>query len=67
MPGYYGLTGLIALLLTIWALVALLQSNINSGEKLIWVLVVILLPVIGFLIWYLMGPGSKAPPWRRSL
>ncbi len=65
MPGYYGLYGLIALLLTIWALVALLQSSIPPGETLVWVLVVILLPVLGFLLWYLLGPGPKSPPWKR--
>ncbi len=65
MNGYGpGIFGIIALLLTIWGVVAVLQSGADNTTKLIWVLVVILLPVIGFLIWYLMGPGSKALPGR---
>jgi hypothetical protein len=63
--GSYGIIGLIQLLLMIWALVGILQSSASSGEKLVWVLVVILLPLIGFLLWYLIGPGSKALPGRR--
>ena len=65
MGSYYGLIGLIELLLTIWALIAILRSGAPTGEKLIWVLVVILLPLIGFVLWYLMGPGSKTAPWKQ--
>lgn len=65
MNGYgSGIFGIIALLLTIWGVVAVLQSGADSTTRLIWVLVVILLPVIGFLIWYLMGPGAKSLPGR---
>lgn len=66
MPGYgSGILGILALLLTIWALVALLQSGADNGAKVIWLLVVILLPVIGFILWFLMGPGDKRFPLSR--
>jgi len=64
--GYSGIAGVLALLLTIWALVGILQSGADGTTKLIWVLVVILLPIVGFVLWYLMGPGSKALPGRGT-
>lgn len=65
MPGFGGdLVGVITLLLTIWGLIAVLQSGADGMTKLIWVLILILLPLIGFLIWYFIGPGSKAFPGR---
>jgi hypothetical protein len=63
----YDLVGLISLLLLIWALIGILQSSAAPVEKLIWVIVVIVMPIIGFVLWYLIGPGSKALPGRRSI
>ena len=61
----YDLVGLIELLLVIWALVAILQSAASPVEKLIWVIIILVLPLVGFILWYLIGPGSKAFPLRR--
>jgi hypothetical protein len=63
----YDLVGILTLLLVIWALVGILQSGATPVEKLIWVIVILVLPLIGFLLWYLMGPGSKAFPLRRKM
>jgi hypothetical protein len=60
----YGIVSLIQLLLVIWALVGILQSSAGSVEKLIWVIIVLVMPLIGFVLWYLIGPGSKAFPLR---
>jgi Phospholipase_D-nuclease N-terminal len=54
-----GIGGLIILIADIYAIVMILQSSVKSVEKLIWALVVFLLPLIGFVIWYLAGPGKK--------
>ncbi len=63
MPVYGGgFIGLVSLLLTIWGVVAIVKSGADDVAKLVWVLIVLLLPIIGFVIWYLMGPGSKAFP-----
>ncbi len=62
---FYDLVGLITLLLVIWALIGILQSGAPPVEKLIWVLIILIIPLLGFLLWYLMGPGSKAFPLRR--
>ena len=51
--------GLIILIADIYAIVMILQSSAKSIEKLIWSLVVFLLPLIGLIIWYFAGPGKK--------
>ena len=61
----YDIVGIITLLLVIWALIGILQSSASPIEKLIWVIIILVIPLIGFLIWYLIGPGSKAFPLRR--
>jgi hypothetical protein len=54
-----GIGGLIILIADIYAIVMILQSSTKSIEKLIWSLVVFLLPLIGLIIWYFAGPGKK--------
>jgi hypothetical protein len=61
----YDILALIELILVIWALFGILQSGAAPVEKLIWVIVVLVMPLIGFVLWYLIGPGSKAFPLRR--
>lgn len=55
----YGIGGLIVLALDIWAIVSILQSGAPSGTKLLWILVIIVLPLIGLIIWLLAGPGRR--------
>lgn len=59
MPGYsYSLLGLLHLIVWIWAIIDILKSGKSAGEKLLWILVVLLLPVIGLIIYVLMGRGK---------
>jgi hypothetical protein len=51
-----GLFGLIILILDVWAIVKILQSNAGTASKVIWTLVILLLPVLGLLVWLLFGP-----------
>ena len=54
-----GIGGLIILIADIYAIVMILQSSAQRIEKLIWALVVFLLPLIGLVIWFVAGPGKK--------
>lgn len=56
----YGIPGLIILALDIWALVSVLQSGLTPGAKLLWVLVIVLLPVLGVILWFLLGARRQA-------
>jgi hypothetical protein len=53
------------LVLDIWALVSIVGSNASTGSKVLWCLLVILLPLIGFLIWLVAGPRSAPSVSRR--
>jgi len=56
------LNGILALIILIADLVAIIkisQSSDSTGKKILWILLVILLPVIGLIAWFLAGPGSK--------
>lgn len=54
--GYNGLWGLLILAGDIWAIINILQSSVSNEKKLIWVIAVVLLPLLGFILWYFLGP-----------
>jgi hypothetical protein len=53
-----GLLGLIVLVADIWAIVNVFQSAAGTGTKVIWIVVILLLPLLGLIIWLLAGPRS---------
>jgi hypothetical protein len=55
----YSLWGFLVLVLDIIALISLLKSGADSGTKILWVVLIILLPVIGMVLYFLMGPGRR--------
>ena len=55
-----GVIGLIILIADIWAIVNVLGSSASTGSKVLWVLVILLLPVIGLIAWLIMGPRKGA-------
>ena len=57
--GYSGILGVLILIGDIWALINILQAPVDNGKKLIWVLVVVLLPLVGLILWYFMGPRDR--------
>lgn len=52
----YGLLGLLVLALGIYAIINIFSSNVSTGSKTLWIVLVIALPVIGFIIWFFAGP-----------
>jgi hypothetical protein len=57
--GYGGIVGLLVLAGDIWAIINVLQSSASNGKKLIWILVVLLLPLLGLILWFLLGPRDR--------
>lgn len=51
-----GIGGLIVLILNIWAIVKVIQSGAPGLNKVLWILLILVLPVIGFIIWFFAGP-----------
>lgn len=51
----YGILGLIVLILDIIAIISILGASKSIAWKVIWIIVVLLLPVIGMIIYFLVG------------
>jgi hypothetical protein len=52
-----GILGLIHLILTIYAIVKIVGSSAGTGSKVLWIVIVLLLPVLGLILWFLFGPS----------
>ncbi len=57
----YGIVGIIVLALNIWALINVWGSGSSLGGKLIWTLIILILPLVGMLLWFFVGPKSARP------
>ena len=54
-----GLIGLLILAADIWAIVSVVQSAASTGKKVLWILLILILPVLGLILWFLLGPRGK--------
>jgi hypothetical protein len=54
--GYNGLLGLLILAGDVWAIINIFQSSASNEKKLIWTLVVVVLPLLGLILWFFLGP-----------
>jgi hypothetical protein len=52
---YGGLLGLIILVADIWAIVKIIQGGGSTGSKVLWIVLILILPVLGLLLWLLFG------------
>ena len=51
-----GPLGLLHLVLMVYAIVKIVQSRAGTGSKVIWIVVILLLPVLGLILWFIFGP-----------
>jgi hypothetical protein len=54
----YSVWSVLVLVADIWAIANILQSGADTERKVLWTVVVILLPVLGFILWFFMGPRT---------
>jgi succinate dehydrogenase/fumarate reductase cytochrome b subunit len=54
--GYNGLLGVLILAGDVWAIINIFQSSASNEKKLVWTLVVLLLPLLGLILWFFLGP-----------
>lgn len=52
----YGLFGLVILVLDIWGVLNVIGSRATMGVKLLWILLIVILPLIGLIAWFVAGP-----------
>lgn len=57
-----GIVGLIILVLDIYAIVQVLSSSATPIKKILWSLFILFAPLLGLLVWYLVGPRSTTTP-----
>ncbi len=61
MPyGYNGIIGLLVLIADVYAIINVIGSSTSSGNKVLWIVLIVLLPLIGAILWYFMGPRGNA-------
>ncbi|WP_432696009.1 PLDc N-terminal domain-containing protein [Marinobacterium sp. YM272] len=54
-----GLFGLIVLVLDVLAIYKTVQSPAATGTKVLWIVVILLLPLLGVILWFVAGPKGK--------
>lgn len=53
-----GFWGIIHLALVVYAAVRILDSPAATVRKIIWIAIVAAFPLVGLIVWYLIGPGT---------
>ncbi|KHA53144.1 PLDc N-terminal domain-containing protein [Sulfitobacter geojensis] len=56
---YAGFGGFIVLILNIWAIISIIGSSNSTGSKVLWTVLVLVLPILGFIIWLIAGPRAN--------
>ena len=51
-----GILGLLVLVADVYAILKIAQSTASTGSKVVWIVVVLIFPVLGFILWFLFGP-----------
>ena len=51
-----GFFGFLLLVINIWAIVRIVQSDASTGKKVLWIVLILLLPLLGVILWWLLGP-----------
>ncbi|SMO97000.1 Phospholipase_D-nuclease N-terminal [Thalassovita litoralis] len=54
----YGIFGIFVLIADIYAIVQTMTSRASALAKVVWTLVVLILPVLGFIAWLVAGPRN---------
>jgi len=54
-----GCLGIVILALDVWAIVKTLSSRESTGSKVLWIVLILVLPIVGLLLWWLMGPKGS--------
>ncbi|TJZ92153.1 hypothetical protein FA743_07800 [Paracoccus gahaiensis] len=53
------LFSIIIFILDVWAIAQIINTNVATRTKILWILLIVILPVLGLIIWYFAGPKSN--------
>ena len=51
-----GILGLILLIANVYAIVKTVQSSASTGAKVLWIVLILIFPLLGLIIWLIAGP-----------
>ena len=54
------LLGLVVLAGVIWAILNVAQSDTSNGGKVLWIMLILVLPIVGLIAWFLLGPRGQS-------
>ena len=52
------IVGLLLLVLDIYVIIQIAQGSGDTGKKLLWIILVLILPLLGPILWYALGKGA---------
>ena len=55
-----GLIGLVIFVLNVIAMIDALKSSLEAGKKVLWIGLILFLPVLGLILYYLLGRKKSA-------
>lgn len=55
---YGGIGGLLILIADVWAIINIIQSGVATEKKVLWVVIVAVLPILGVVLWFFLGPKT---------
>jgi hypothetical protein len=56
MPALFGL---IAIVCALYAIFQVITSSETTVNKTVWTILILILPVVGFIIWIIAGPRGR--------
>jgi hypothetical protein len=54
-----GIVGLLILIADVYAILQIAQSASSNGNKVLWIVLVLILPLLGLILWFLFGPKAR--------
>jgi hypothetical protein len=60
-----GPLGLLILVFDIYAILNVARSQASSLVRVIWIALILIAPIIGFLLWLFLGPREERSLFRR--
>ncbi|MGH0037178.1 MAG: PLDc N-terminal domain-containing protein [Myxococcota bacterium] len=55
-----GIVSVLILIADVWAIINIFQSSESTGSKALWIVLVLVLPLLGLIIWWFAGPKSAS-------
>jgi hypothetical protein len=49
----------VLLILDVYAMIKTVQSTAGTGTKVLWIVIILLLPLVGLIAWFLLGPKGR--------